>query len=32
MGYATGRYLCHAHLQRPFKVEVSMVRKVFTTA
>jgi glyoxylase-like metal-dependent hydrolase (beta-lactamase superfamily II) len=32
MGYATGRYMCHAHLQLPFEVEdvVAMVRKVFS--
>jgi glyoxylase-like metal-dependent hydrolase (beta-lactamase superfamily II) len=31
MGYATGRHMCHAHLQLPFEVEdvVAMVRKVF---
>jgi glyoxylase-like metal-dependent hydrolase (beta-lactamase superfamily II) len=31
MGYATGRHMCHAHMQMPFEVEdvVAMVRKVF---
>lgn len=31
MTYATGRHMCHAHIQLPFEVEdvVAMVRKVF---
>jgi glyoxylase-like metal-dependent hydrolase (beta-lactamase superfamily II) len=31
LGYATGRFMCHAHLRQPFEVEdvVAMVRKVF---
>jgi glyoxylase-like metal-dependent hydrolase (beta-lactamase superfamily II) len=31
MAYATGRYMCHAHMRIPFEVDdvVAMVRKVF---